>query len=276
MILGRVIGHVWAARRDARLQRAKLLVIRPHAIYEPAFATRHLVATDDVDAGVGDDVIVCLGAPARVSAGGNDMPVDAAVLGVVDRIDWQRGRDAGAGRGARNQARPRRRGRAGAQMIRGTVIGHVWATRKARGPGRADAAAGRGARRRGTDDGPAGGRERHAGRARRRGRDGRVRLGRAQRAAPRRRRQQGRAVRRGHRRDRGRSGLDVSGTRRGNRLVDCEVAFRAGPEAAARAPVPRRRSGARCRPGGGRGPPRSRPTIWSSARTRWTPGRAMT
>jgi ethanolamine utilization protein EutN len=89
MILGRVIGHVWAARRDARLQRAKLLVVRPHAIYEPAFGTRHLVATDDVDAGVGDDVIVCLGAPARASAGGNDMPVDAAVLGVVDRIDFR-------------------------------------------------------------------------------------------------------------------------------------------------------------------------------------------
>ena len=87
MILGRVIGQVWAARRDPRLQRAKLLVVRPHAIYEPAFATRHLVATDDVDAGVGDDVIVCLGAPARASAGSNDMPVDAAVLGVVDRID---------------------------------------------------------------------------------------------------------------------------------------------------------------------------------------------
>ena len=90
MILGRVIGEVWAARRDARLQRAKLLVVAPHAIYEPAFATRHLVATDDVDAGVGDDVIVCLGAPARASAGGNDMPVDAAVLGVVDRIDLNR------------------------------------------------------------------------------------------------------------------------------------------------------------------------------------------
>ena len=87
MILGRVIGHVWAARRDARLQRAKLLVIRPHAIYEPAFPTRHLVATDDVDAGVGDDVIVCLGAPARASLGSNDTPVDAAVLGVVDRVE---------------------------------------------------------------------------------------------------------------------------------------------------------------------------------------------
>jgi len=87
MILGRVIGQVWAARRDPRLQRAKLLVVRPHAIYEPAFATRHLVVTDDVDAGVGDDVVVCLGAPARASAGGNDMPVDASVMGVVDRIE---------------------------------------------------------------------------------------------------------------------------------------------------------------------------------------------
>ena len=87
MILGRVVGHVWAARKDARLERAKLLVIRPHGFYEPAFETRHVVAVDDVDAGVGDDVVICLGAPARASAGGNDMPVDAAVLGVVDRVD---------------------------------------------------------------------------------------------------------------------------------------------------------------------------------------------
>lgn len=93
MILGRVIGEVWATRRDARLGRAKLLVVRPHGIYEPAFGQvasggHHLVATDDVHAGVGDEVIVCLGAPARASAGGNDIPVDAAVLGVVDRVDF--------------------------------------------------------------------------------------------------------------------------------------------------------------------------------------------
>lgn len=87
MILGRVIGEVWATRRDARLGRTKLLVVRPHAVVEPAFDSKHLVATDDHDAGVGDDVIVCLGAPARWSAGGNDVPVDAAVLGVVDRFE---------------------------------------------------------------------------------------------------------------------------------------------------------------------------------------------
>jgi ethanolamine utilization protein EutN len=92
MILGRVIGEVWATRRDARLSRAKLLVVRPHGIYEPAFGGRHLVATDDVQAGVGDGVLVCLGAPARWSVGGNDMPVDAAILGVVDRVDFEPGR----------------------------------------------------------------------------------------------------------------------------------------------------------------------------------------
>ena len=128
-----MIGQVWAARRDARLQRAKLLVVRPHAIYEPAFGTRHLVATDDVDAGVGDDVIVCLGAPARASAGGNDMPVDAAVLGVVDRIELRPDAMRAAGRGARDQARSHAAGRRGGEMIRGTVVGQVWATRKARG-----------------------------------------------------------------------------------------------------------------------------------------------
>jgi ethanolamine utilization protein EutN len=97
VILGRVIGEVWAARKDPRIEGSKLLIIRPHGWYEPAFATRHLVATDEVQAGVGDDVVVCLGAPARWSAGGENQPVDAAVLGVVDRIDLDEGALAAPG-----------------------------------------------------------------------------------------------------------------------------------------------------------------------------------
>jgi len=125
MILGRVVGQVWATRRDARLGRAKLLVVRPTGIYEPAFdeiasgeiasgeiasgetafGARHLVATDDLDAGIGDQVVVCLGAPARASAGGNDVPVDAAVMAVVDRaeIDLHALGAAGAGPGIRRK-----------------------------------------------------------------------------------------------------------------------------------------------------------------------------
>ena len=101
MILGRVVGRVWATRQDARLAGAKLLVVRPHGVYEPALATGHLVAVDHVDAGVGDDVIVALGRPARLAPGGQagagaqpaddshpvDAAVDAAILGVVDRVE---------------------------------------------------------------------------------------------------------------------------------------------------------------------------------------------
>jgi ethanolamine utilization protein EutN len=108
MILGRVIGQVWATRKDARLARAKLLVIRPHAWYQPAWATRHLVAVDDVHAGIGDDVVVCLGQPARLSLGSDNVPVDAAVLGVVDRVDLAEGAATreGAGPGIRRPLRP--------------------------------------------------------------------------------------------------------------------------------------------------------------------------
>ncbi len=97
MILGRVVGQVWATRRDPRLARAKLLLVRPHGVYEPSLGTRHLVATDEVDAGVGDEVVVCLGMPARLSLGSNDTPVDAAILGVVDRVQLDDSRLSVAG-----------------------------------------------------------------------------------------------------------------------------------------------------------------------------------
>jgi ethanolamine utilization protein EutN len=95
MILGRVLGQVWATRRDPRLPQVKLLIVRPTGLYEPAlagpaFGPGHLVAIDHLDAGVGDQVVVCLGAPARAAAGGNDVPVDAAVMAVVDRADLDR------------------------------------------------------------------------------------------------------------------------------------------------------------------------------------------
>lgn len=102
MILGRVVGELWATRRHAGLDRCKLLVIRPHAWYEPSFEVDNLIAVDPVGAGVGEDVIVCMGEPARRSLladadrGEGEgpgfqtsafLPVDAAVLGIVDRVD---------------------------------------------------------------------------------------------------------------------------------------------------------------------------------------------
>ena len=88
MILGRVVGEVWATRKHPRLAGYKLLVVRPHCWYEPPHRTGHLVAIDiDVAAGVGDDVIVCMGEPPRWKSEGPAMPVEAAVMAVVDRLE---------------------------------------------------------------------------------------------------------------------------------------------------------------------------------------------
>ena len=40
-----------------------------------------------LEAGIGDTVIVCLGAPPRWTAGSVNIPVEAAIMGIVDRLD---------------------------------------------------------------------------------------------------------------------------------------------------------------------------------------------
>ena len=86
MILAKVVGTVVATRKDERLDSTKLLVSRP--IDPSGKAERnYLVAVDTVDAGVGETVLIVSGSSARMAAGLKDCPVDAAIVGVIDRID---------------------------------------------------------------------------------------------------------------------------------------------------------------------------------------------
>jgi len=87
VILGRVVGEVWATRKHAGYGGRKLLLVRPTAAYAPSHDVGHLVAVDTIDAGIGDEVVVCLGEPARRALGGRNLPVEAAVCAVVDRVD---------------------------------------------------------------------------------------------------------------------------------------------------------------------------------------------
>lgn len=101
MILGRVIGELWATQRHEGLDGRKLLVIRPHLWYEPPFQCAHLIAVDTLGAGVGEDVVVCLGEPARQHlidepqpqapgvpgyAAAAWLPIEAAVMAIVDSV----------------------------------------------------------------------------------------------------------------------------------------------------------------------------------------------
>ena len=87
MILGRVVGEVWATRKHAALDGRKLLIIEPYLWYAPSHEAGHLVAVDPVGAGVGEDVVVCMGDPARRALGSTSTPVEAAVCAIVDKLE---------------------------------------------------------------------------------------------------------------------------------------------------------------------------------------------
>jgi microcompartment protein CcmK/EutM len=88
VILAKVVGTVVATRKDERLVSAKLLVARP---IDPSGKPEgsYLVAVDTVDAGAGETVLIVSGSSARMAAGLKDCPVDAAIVGIVDQIDFK-------------------------------------------------------------------------------------------------------------------------------------------------------------------------------------------
>lgn len=88
MILGKVIGEVWATKKHPKLKDYKLLIVQPYGLYEFSPDIDHIVAIDTgLCAGIGDDVIVCMGLPARWHSEGRPMPVEAAIMAIVDEVD---------------------------------------------------------------------------------------------------------------------------------------------------------------------------------------------
>jgi ethanolamine utilization protein EutN len=85
VLLGVVVGEVWATRKSAPLLGEKLLVVQPRCAYGALPGGDHLVAVDKLGAGVGEEVIVCFGSPPRAEHGGTHVPVEAAVMAIVDR-----------------------------------------------------------------------------------------------------------------------------------------------------------------------------------------------
>lgn len=87
MILARVVGTVVSHDKDPELAHYKLLVVQPLDL-DLEFEGEELVAVDRVDAGVGDRVLVVKeGNAARQILGRDRVPVQAVVVGVVDRVD---------------------------------------------------------------------------------------------------------------------------------------------------------------------------------------------
>jgi len=85
MILARVVGTVVATRKDPRLEGKKLIVVKP-ASPEGKDEAGYLVAVDTVSAGFKERVLVVSGSSARMAEGCKDLPVDTAIVGIVDDV----------------------------------------------------------------------------------------------------------------------------------------------------------------------------------------------
>ncbi len=83
MIICKVIGNVWATRKEETLRGLKLMVVRRVDITTDE-EKESFVAVDCVGAGVGEPVLVVTGSSARKAIKNPDSPVDAAIVGIID------------------------------------------------------------------------------------------------------------------------------------------------------------------------------------------------
>ena len=83
MEICKVIGHVWATKKEATLSGLKLMVVRRDA----GAGDGVLVAADIVGAGIGERVLVVSGSTARKAFGRDDIAVDAAIVGIIDSVE---------------------------------------------------------------------------------------------------------------------------------------------------------------------------------------------
>jgi microcompartment protein CcmK/EutM len=86
MFLGKVIGTIWATRKDEELVGMKFQLVK-HVGLDYKVKDTFVVAVDTVQAGVGDVVLVCSGSSARQTALTKNKPVDAVIMAVVDKLD---------------------------------------------------------------------------------------------------------------------------------------------------------------------------------------------
>ncbi len=85
MIICRVIGHVWATKKEPRLEGLKLMVVQ-----EEGNQKKTHVAADVVGAGVGEQVLVVSGSTARNVFGERNVPTDMTIVGIIDTLEVDR------------------------------------------------------------------------------------------------------------------------------------------------------------------------------------------
>ena len=88
MQLAHVVGTVVSTQKNRWLVGAKLLLVQPVTLEDKPRGVA-LIAVDSVGAGVGEKVLIVLEGRAAIDVlGRKRAPVDAAIVGIVDRVEW--------------------------------------------------------------------------------------------------------------------------------------------------------------------------------------------
>lgn len=87
MIIGNVIGNLWATKKDEGLNGLKLLIVEPINVKTDK-VDMPIVAADIVGAGIGERVLVIKGSAARHAANKNtSYAIDAVIVGIIDDLE---------------------------------------------------------------------------------------------------------------------------------------------------------------------------------------------
>jgi ethanolamine utilization protein EutN len=90
MLLGKVVGRVWATAKNPNLEGRRLLIVQP-LTPELKATGRRLVCADCTGAGAGEIVYYCRGREASFAFLPHNVPSDSTIVGIVDELDITRG-----------------------------------------------------------------------------------------------------------------------------------------------------------------------------------------
>ena len=91
MLIAQVIGTVVATRKHERMVGSKIQIVQPLDSKGGDKKGDPFVAIDAVGAGVGERVLVVRGSGARYAVSNEQCPIDATIIGIIDRIDIEEG-----------------------------------------------------------------------------------------------------------------------------------------------------------------------------------------
>ena len=84
MVRCRVIGKIWATKKRSELETFSLMLLEPLNHDSPVISQNLLVAANAIHAKTGEQVLVSLGSGARNAFGNQNLPIDAAIVGIID------------------------------------------------------------------------------------------------------------------------------------------------------------------------------------------------